>query len=189
MDYYGLIKQALEYEVGDLTKPDGMIDVYRHDKFLFQFPPSYKGKLTIYLYDDRYDIYTDYNNAVLKVYENEQWDIQGVWERGLEDYLDDLEVYLNNLNSYIIDNTEELEQKKSIRLAKEHKEEKLQIVRFRILFGEIAEEYVFENHSFLESELVSKDILFNENNYFGRLFSETFDAQRIFRFPEEDVVI
>lgn len=128
LDYYTIIKQAIEYNIGDLEKVEDMIDLYTYDKFLFQFPPKNKNSLTIYLYDNRYDLFSNFNNATLKVYEQGKWLIYGQWVDVLNDYI-------MSLYEQIQESLEDLEKEKRERELEEERKRDELIVRFAELFG------------------------------------------------------
>lgn len=61
--------------------------MYMHDCFIFEFSLIKKFSIAIYVYDSNYDLYTDFHNATLKVYEDGRWIRNGVWEEKIVDYM------------------------------------------------------------------------------------------------------
>lgn len=88
MDYYTIIREATKHHIGNLVAIDGARKLYLHDRFIFEFPLINKRTLTIYVYDDSYNLYTDFHNATLKVFENDQWVEEGVWKDKISDYME-----------------------------------------------------------------------------------------------------
>lgn len=107
MSYFDTIKSALYYDVGSLEPVQDMVDAYRYDRFIFQFPLQDKQTLSIYLYDDEYDLYADFNNATLLVYEEDKWiEKYRAWKSVLDNYM-------NKLDSTISDRKAQLEKEKA----------------------------------------------------------------------------
>lgn len=106
MSYFDTIKEALYYDVGNLEPVHDMVDAYNRDRFIFQFPLDNKQTLSIYLYDDDYDLYADFGGATLLVYDHDEWvEKRSVWK-------EELDRLIRSIENNIRDHKKELEEER-----------------------------------------------------------------------------